>query len=104
MNGLFGHVNQSESTASENEDQQGKVDELSAESSNENEIQQTQSSESEQVEHEGTKYSVGIDLGTTHCVLSYVDLTQDEDEITQQVMAIPQLTAPGVVEDKKQLP
>ncbi|MCF6252972.1 MAG: Hsp70 family protein [Methylococcaceae bacterium] len=67
-------------------------------------MQQTQSSESEQVEHEGTKYSVGIDLGTTHCVLSYVDLTQDEDEITQQVMAIPQLTAPGVVEDKKQLP
>ncbi len=104
MNGLFGHVNQSESTASENEDQQGKVDELSAESSNENEIQQTQSSESEQVEHNGIKYSVGIDLGTTHCVLSYVDLTQDEDEIKQQVMAIPQLTAPGVVEDKKQLP
>lgn len=104
MNGLFGHVNQSESTSSENEDQQEKADEQSAESSSENEIHETQSSKSEQVEHEGTKYSVGIDLGTTHCVLSYVDLTQDEDEMTQQVMAIPQLTAPGVVEDKKQLP
>ena len=52
----------------------------------------------------GTKYSVGIDLGTTHCVLSYVDLSQDDDEMTQEVMAIPQLTSPGVVEDKDQLP
>ena len=53
---------------------------------------------------EGTKYSVGIDLGTTHCVLSYVDLSQDDDEMTQEVMAISQLTSPGVVEDKDQLP
>lgn len=51
------------------------------------------------------RYSVGIDLGTTHCVLSYVDLSQVEDETySQPVMAIPQLTSPGVVEDKLQLP
>lgn len=47
------------------------------------------------------KYSVGIDLGTTHCVLSYVD-TQAEDARVE-VMAIPQMTAPGTVEDRMQL-
>ncbi|MCF6203675.1 MAG: Hsp70 family protein [Methylococcaceae bacterium] len=59
---------------------------------------------SESTDSEGGKYSVGIDLGTTHCVLSYVDLSKDEDELTQEVMAIPQLTSPGVVDDKNQLP
>ena len=50
-------------------------------------------------------YSVGIDLGTTHCVLSYVDITDiDEDEYVQQVLAIPQVTSPGVVEESYQLP
>ncbi len=50
-------------------------------------------------------YSVGIDLGTTHCVLSYVDITDiDEDEYVQQVLAIPQLSSPGVVEESYQLP
>jgi hypothetical protein len=53
----------------------------------------------------GHKYSVGIDLGTTHCVLSYVEISESDDtEIDQQVMAIPQLTSPGTVEDKLQLP
>ncbi|WGY46903.1 MULTISPECIES: Hsp70 family protein [unclassified Vibrio] len=47
------------------------------------------------------KYSVGIDLGTTHCVLSYVD-TQNEDARVE-VMAIPQMTAPGTVESRMQL-
>lgn len=47
------------------------------------------------------KYSVGIDLGTTHCVLSYVD-TQNEDARVE-VMAIPQMTAPGTVENRMQL-
>lgn len=51
------------------------------------------------------QYSVGIDLGTTHCVLSYVDLSQaDRDDYVQEVMAIPQLIMPGSVEDKSQLP
>lgn len=47
------------------------------------------------------QFSVGIDLGTTHCVLSYVDL-HDEDA-SVQVMPIPQLTTPGNVEEKNQL-
>jgi len=51
-----------------------------------------------------TRYSVGIDLGTTHCVLSYVDLHCPDDQIVLEVLAIPQLTNPGVIEDKFQLP
>ena len=47
------------------------------------------------------KYSVGIDLGTTHCVLSYLD-TYDESA-SVEVMPIAQLTAPGTVENKSQL-
>lgn len=47
------------------------------------------------------KFSVGIDLGTTHCVMSYVD-THDEDARVE-VMPIPQLTAPGTVETRSQL-
>lgn len=50
-------------------------------------------------------FSVGIDLGTTHCVLSYADISDfDETKFSQQVMAIPQLGAPGTVETNKQLP
>lgn len=53
----------------------------------------------------GPRFSVGIDLGTTHCVLSYAKIGNIEtDEFTQEVMAIPQLTSPGQVEDKAQLP
>ncbi|MGR9052395.1 MAG: Hsp70 family protein [Gammaproteobacteria bacterium] len=53
----------------------------------------------------GPRYSVGIDLGTTHCVMSYVDLARtDELQHVQEVVAIPQLTEPGVVEDLFQLP
>jgi hypothetical protein len=51
------------------------------------------------------RFSVGIDLGTTHCVLSYADITDSDDgEFFQQVMGIPQLTSPGVVEESFQLP
>ncbi|MFZ2449326.1 MAG: Hsp70 family protein [Methylovulum miyakonense] len=49
-------------------------------------------------------FSVGIDLGTTHCVLSYAPIGAEDDTFVQQVMAIPQLTAPGMVEDQYQLP
>lgn len=53
----------------------------------------------------GTWFSVGIDLGTTHCVLSYADLDRIDDEgFSPLVMAIPQLTSPGSVEEKLQLP
>ncbi|MCS0131245.1 Hsp70 family protein [Vibrio alginolyticus] len=47
------------------------------------------------------KFSVGIDLGTTHCVMSFVD-THNEDARVE-VMPIPQLTAPGTVETRNQL-
>ena len=41
------------------------------------------------------RYAVGIDLGTTHCALSYVDLARSEgEEISQNLMRVPQLTAP----------
>ncbi len=51
------------------------------------------------------KYAIGIDLGTTHSVLSYVDLeTPDDHALIEQDLAIPQLTGPGQVESLKQLP
>ena len=51
------------------------------------------------------KYSVGIDLGTTHCVISHIDLSTSEDNVINlEVMDIAQLTSPGVVEEKPQLP
>lgn len=56
-------------------------------------------------EMQAPKFSVGIDLGTTHCVLSFVDLSLTESEhVLQEVMAIPQLTGPGNVEELSQLP
>ena len=54
------------------------------------------------------RFSVGIDLGTTHCVLSYLDLANISDDPAQQpeliTMSIPQLTQPGLIEEKQQLP
>lgn len=51
------------------------------------------------------RYSIGIDLGTTHSALSYVDLTASDGEKTSQgLLAITQLTAPGSVEDLDLLP
>lgn len=74
------------------------------ESLNENDNEPEQHQTDEQPNN-GRHYSIGIDLGTTHCVLSYADITDpDADEISQEVLQIPQLTAPGVIEDKAQLP
>ena len=51
------------------------------------------------------QYSIGIDLGTTHCALSYVHkATSDGETVAQGVLAIPQLTAPASVEAKDLLP
>ncbi|MCH9698411.1 MAG: Hsp70 family protein [Gammaproteobacteria bacterium] len=51
------------------------------------------------------RYSVGIDLGTTHCVLSSVDLQHSDGEQTEyEVLPIPQLVNPGVVQSDDQLP
>jgi len=50
-------------------------------------------------------YAVGIDLGTTHCALSYVDLDLSEGEsIAQYVLSVPQVTAPGNIESRALLP
>ena len=71
----------------------------------ENESPEEQNPEPAHTENTGPNYSVGIDLGTTHCILSYVDIsTTTDDEIMLEVMEIPQLTSPGEVEDKSQLP
>ena len=51
------------------------------------------------------RYAVGIDLGTTHCALSYVDLDKsDGDDVAQDLMRVPQLTTPGSVEELLLLP
>lgn len=68
-----------------------------------------QQHENSAVELNGTQYTVGIDLGTTHCVLSYAKLGDiegdiDDEHFSSQIMAIPQLTSPGSVEEKSQLP
>jgi molecular chaperone DnaK (HSP70) len=50
-------------------------------------------------------YAIGVDLGTTHCAVSSVDLRQPEgEEILVEVNHIPQLTAPGALEDRVLLP
>jgi hypothetical protein len=51
------------------------------------------------------RFAIGIDLGTTHSALSYVDLQASDGEKTRHgVLAVPQLTAPGTVEDLPLLP
>lgn len=51
------------------------------------------------------KYSIGIDLGTTHCALSFVDkAASDGEKVVQQVLDIPQLTAPASVQALPLLP
>ena len=51
------------------------------------------------------RYAIGIDLGTTHSALSYVDLEASDGENTAHgVLPVPQLTAPGTVEALPLLP
>ncbi|GAB2729654.1 Hsp70 family protein [Melaminivora jejuensis] len=51
------------------------------------------------------RYSIGIDLGTTHCALSFVDAAAcDGERVAQGVLDIPQLTAPASVEARPLLP
>ncbi|CAH0525925.1 Hsp70 family protein [Vibrio hippocampi] len=52
------------------------------------------------MEH-SAKFSVGIDLGTTHCVMSYVDTEVENPQV--YVVDIPQLTGAGTIESFKQL-
>ena len=50
-------------------------------------------------------YSIGIDLGTTNSAVSYFKLAQAEARGSGQTMlAIPQITSVGTVEEKLLLP
>ena len=52
-----------------------------------------------------SRYSIGIDLGTTHCALSYVDLAgSDGEKTTLEVQPITQLTAPATIDNLPLLP
>ncbi len=48
------------------------------------------------------RFVIGIDLGTTNSVLAYAPLAGDQPDV--QLLPIPQLIAPGVVEAKTMLP
>jgi len=51
------------------------------------------------------RFAIGIDLGTTHCALAYVDISASDGENTSYgVLDIPQLTAPGSVDTLALLP
>ena len=51
------------------------------------------------------RYAIGVDLGTTHSALAWVDgATSDGEDTVHGVMPIPQLTAPGAVEGMPLLP
>ena len=50
-------------------------------------------------------FSIGIDLGTTHCALSWVDMAaSDGEQVLQGVLDVPQLSAPATVQALPLLP
>jgi molecular chaperone DnaK (HSP70) len=50
-------------------------------------------------------FTVGIDLGTTHCALSFLDgNSHPQTACEQSILSIPQLTALGTVEERQLLP
>lgn len=52
---------------------------------------------------ETSRFCVGIDLGTTNCVMSFLDLSDDSGAV-HGVFDVPQLTQPGNYESHNQLP
>jgi hypothetical protein len=48
------------------------------------------------------RYAIGIDLGTTHCALSFTDL--NDPDAAPQLLPIPQQSGPGAVQDYALLP
>ena len=53
----------------------------------------------------GPRYAIGVDLGTTHSALAWVDIAASDGEATVHgVLPVPQLTAPGSVEALALLP
>jgi hypothetical protein len=56
-------------------------------------------------DNNGSRYSIGIDLGTTHSALACVDLAASDGEKTvHEVLAVPQVTSPGSVQALPLLP
>lgn len=54
---------------------------------------------------DAVRYAVGIDLGTTHCELSTYDFTSEVPrDWRESMLAVPQLTAPGTIEERNLLP
>lgn len=51
-----------------------------------------------------SRLAIGIDLGTTHCVLAVLQPSDEDQPATPEVFAIPQLVRPGVLEASPQLP
>lgn len=52
-----------------------------------------------------TKYVIGIDLGTTNCVLAYASLPTDPKQSSDvKLFPIPQLVAAGTIENRDSLP
>jgi hypothetical protein len=49
-----------------------------------------------------SSYVLGIDLGTTNSVLAYAPLAADKPQV--QLLPVPQLVAPGVIENRTGLP
>lgn len=55
--------------------------------------------------HKQPRYAIGIDLGTTHCALAYIDIAACDGENTVHgILDVPQLSAPGSVEHPPLLP
>ena len=51
------------------------------------------------------RFAIGIDLGTTHSALAYVDIDgSDGEETLHAILPVPQLTAPGAIEQDALLP
>src|SRR5271170_736372 len=48
------------------------------------------------------EYSIGIDLGTTNCVLAYAALSEEKPSV--QVLLVPQLVAASTIEARDVLP
>ena len=54
---------------------------------------------------EEQRFVIGIDLGTTNCAVSYVDLEEDQSASDGiRIFKIPQLTGPGQVNSSPLLP
>jgi len=52
-----------------------------------------------------SRYIVGIDLGTTNCVVSYIDTEEETTGVPEsRVFRIPQVTDAGIVEERDILP